>query len=82
MGNIVLRFADFDESLNDESNTTLELKNLCTKRHLFLENWPLDFMGKGLIDARCNENYIITYNKLAPILEEYVIHDHIAMFHV
>jgi hypothetical protein len=52
MGNIVLRFANFDESFVDESNTTLELKNLCTKRHSFLENLPLDFMGKGLIDAR------------------------------
>jgi hypothetical protein len=92
MGNIVLRFANFDESLIDESNTTLELENLCTKRHLLLENWPLDFMGEGLIDARCNFHCIITYDKLAPILEEYVIlaslldkyviHDHIAMFHV
>jgi hypothetical protein len=38
MGNIVLRFADFDESLIDESNTTLELENLCIKRHPLLEN--------------------------------------------
>jgi hypothetical protein len=38
MGNIVLRFANFDESLIDESNTTLELENLCIKRHPLLEN--------------------------------------------
>jgi hypothetical protein len=82
MGNLVLRFVDFDESFIDESNTTLELENLCTKRRPLLENWPLDFMGEGLIDARCNENCIITYNRLAPILEEYVIHDHIVIFHI
>jgi hypothetical protein len=80
MGNIVLRFADFDENFIDESNTTLELVNLCTKKRPLLENWPLDF--KRLIDAKCNEICIITYNILAPILKEYVIHDHIVMFHV
>jgi hypothetical protein len=52
MGNIVLRFTNFVESFIDESNTTLELENLCTKRCPLLENCPLDFMGEGLIDAK------------------------------
>jgi hypothetical protein len=68
MGNLVLRFVDFDESFIDESNTTLEFEILCTKKHSLLENWPLDFMGEGLIDAKCTKNCIITYNRLAPNL--------------
>jgi hypothetical protein len=40
MGNIIPRFSDFDESPINESNTTLELRNLHTNSHLLLKIWP------------------------------------------
>jgi hypothetical protein len=82
MGNIIPRFLNFDESLINESNTTLELRNLHTNSHLLLKIWPLNIITQHQIDARCNENYIITYNKLVPIPKKCVIHDNIVMFHI
>jgi hypothetical protein len=79
MGNII---PDINEGPINESNTTLELKDLCTKSHSFLEIWPLNFVVECQIDAKCNENCIIKYSRLVPILKECVIHDNIVMFHV
>jgi hypothetical protein len=82
MGNIIPRFPDFDESPINEFNTTLELKNLDANNHLLLKIWLLNIITQHQIDARCNENYIITYSKLVPIPKKCVIHDNIVMFHV
>jgi hypothetical protein len=35
----------------------------------------------SLVDARCNENYIITYIRFVPITKECIIRDYIVMFH-
>jgi hypothetical protein len=35
----------------------------------------------NLVNARCNENYIITYIKFVPITRECIMHDYIVMFH-
>jgi hypothetical protein len=82
MGNIIPRFLDFDESPINEFNTTLEPKNLHANNHLLLKIWLLNIIIQHQIDARCNENYIITYTKLVPIPKKCVIHDNIVMFHV
>jgi hypothetical protein len=50
MGIIVPRFMDFDES-----DTTLELMDVCTKETLFFSSRPLNFVNYDLINARCNE---------------------------
>ncbi len=80
--NIIPMFLDFDESPINEPNTTLELRNMHTNNHLFLKIWPLNIITQHRIDARGNENYIITYSKLVPIPKKCVIHDIIVMFHV
>jgi len=82
MDGIILRFSNLDVSLINESNTTLELRDLCTKSHLLLKTWPSNLVAKHQIDAICNENYIITHSRLAPILEECIIYDNIVMFHI
>jgi hypothetical protein len=82
MGGIILKFLDFNESLINETNTTLELRDLCTKSHLLLKVWPSNLVAEHQIDALCNENYIITHSRLAPIPEECIIYDNIVMFHV
>ncbi len=44
----------------NEFNTSLELKDVDTKGHLFFNNRPLDFITKYFSDARYNENEIVT----------------------
>jgi hypothetical protein len=60
MGENVQRFTDLDENPIDESHTTLELGNLCTKNSPLFESWQNWISwGKGHIDASCIENCII-----------------------
>lgn len=68
MGNIVPRFVNLNESPIDESSLTLKLMDVHTKGHPFLNNTPSNTIACGLINPQCNENYIITYYILAPIL--------------
>ncbi len=82
LGGIIQGFLDLDECPINESNTTLELEDLCTKNHSFLKVRQSNLIAKCWIDARCNENCIIAYNIFDPILKECVIHDNIVMFHV
>jgi hypothetical protein len=44
----------------NEFNTTLELKDVDTKGHLFFNNRPLNLSAKYFSDARYNENDIVT----------------------
>jgi hypothetical protein len=80
--NIVLGFSNLDESPINEFNTTMEFKDLRTKNRPFLKIQPSNLLIDCFIDAKCNENCIIAYNILVPILEECAIHDYIIMFHV
>jgi len=67
MGNIVPRFAHFSESLIDEFNTTLELRDEFIKGHPLLNNRPSNFIVNCFIDVGCNQNSIITYYIFIPI---------------
>jgi hypothetical protein len=55
MGVIVPRFKDLDEF-----DTTLELVDVCPKGTLLFNNRTLNFVTYGFLNARCNENCIIT----------------------
>jgi hypothetical protein len=56
MGIVVLRLANFDENPINESNTTLELQDMCTKGNQLFNNRPLNLITYGFFNARCNEN--------------------------
>ncbi len=43
---------------------------------------PLDIVTYSLINARCNENCIITYCTFILFPRECVVHDYVLMFHV
>ncbi len=72
---------DFDESLINEFDTTLELRNVSTKGTPLLGSRPLDIVTYSLINARCNENCIITYCTFVLFPHECVKHDYVVMFH-
>ncbi len=52
--NIVLGFSNLDESPFNESNTTMEFKDLRTKNHPFLKTQPSDLVIDCFIDVKCN----------------------------
>lgn len=74
MSGIVPRFKDLNESPINEPNTTLELKHMLGKDCLLLLTEPSNLITNLLINARGDENYIITYSKLALVLHEGIIH--------
>jgi hypothetical protein len=61
------RLTNFDESIINKSNVALELWKLRSKDLTFFNSRPLDFIGDGRIDARCNKNAIIIYYTLVAI---------------
>ncbi len=54
-------YVDFNENPIDESNATLELQDVYTKGSLILNNKSFNLVAYGFINAKWNENYIITY---------------------
>jgi hypothetical protein len=67
MGWIIPRLKNFDENTINKSNATLELWKLCSQDLTFFNSGPLDFIGNGGIDAKCNKDAIIIYRILVPI---------------
>jgi hypothetical protein len=65
VGIIILKFANLNESPIDESNITLEFRDVCTEGNI-LSSKPLDLITFGFINARCDEKCIITYCTLVP----------------
>ncbi len=61
IGDIVLRFVNLDENPIKKINTTLELKYVHAKGSPLLNSKPLNLTTYGLVNAKCNENHIITY---------------------
>ncbi len=70
MGWIVPRLMDFDEGPINKSNVTLELWKLCHQNSSLLNNGPTNFIGNGIIDARCNKYAIVIYCTFSPIPHE------------
>jgi len=60
-----------------ESNTTLELMDMCTKETLFFRSRPLNFVTYGLLNARCNENCIITNCIFIIIPHKSIVYDYV-----
>jgi hypothetical protein len=67
MGDIVLGFVNLDENPIKKMNITLELKYVRAKGSPPVNSKPLNLTTYGLINARCNENHIITYRILITI---------------
>jgi hypothetical protein len=67
LGWIVPRLKNFDENTINKSNVTLEPWKLCSQDPTFFKSGPLDFIGNGGIDAKCNKDAIIIYRILVPI---------------
>jgi hypothetical protein len=57
-------YVDLNENPIDESNATLELRDVYTKGSLVFNNKPFNLVAYGFINAKWNENYIITYYTL------------------
>ncbi len=72
MGVIVPRFMDLDEF-----DTTLKLMDLCTKGTLLFSSRRMDFSTYGLLNARCNENYIITNCIFIIIAHKSIVYDYV-----
>jgi hypothetical protein len=58
---------NLNENPIDESNATLELWDVYAKGNLVLNNKPFNLVAYGFINAKWNENHIITYYILALI---------------
>jgi hypothetical protein len=52
MGIVVLRLANFDENPINQSNTTLELQDMCTNSNQFFNCRPLNLITYGFFNAR------------------------------
>jgi hypothetical protein len=55
------RLANIDENRIKESDTTLELQDMCTKGNQLFNNRPLNFITYSFNNARCNENQTIYF---------------------
>jgi hypothetical protein len=66
VGIIILEFVNIYESPIDESNITLEFRDVCIEGNMFLSSKSLDLITFGFINARCDEKCIITYCTLVP----------------
>lgn len=69
---IVPRFMNLDEF-----DTTLELMDVCTKGTLLFNSRPLNFVTYGLLNARCNENCIITNSIFIIIPHKSIVYDYV-----
>jgi hypothetical protein len=67
MGKIVPGLTNFDESIINKSNATLELWKLRSQDLMFFISGPPYLIDNGRIDARCSKDAIIIYSPLAPI---------------
>jgi len=59
---------NFDESVINKSDVALEPWKMSSHNSPFFNSGPLDFIGNGGIDARCNKDAIIIYCTLALFL--------------
>lgn len=57
---IIPRFLDFNQRAINQFNATMELGYGGTQHMSFLFHGPSNLRSKCIVDARCNENYIIT----------------------
>jgi hypothetical protein len=59
----------------------LKIQKLCHQNLSLLNNGPMNLVGNGIIDARCNKYAIIIYYTLIPIPHEGIIFSHTIIFH-
>ncbi len=57
------------------------MRKLCHQNPSLLNNGPMNLVGNGIIDARCNKYAIIIYYTLIPIPHEGIILSHTIIFH-